>query len=114
MKRNLAYINLVLMLSVLFAVSYQSIHSFSHEQHLEHDYCKNNPTAEIKKLEKSFTETEDCPVCDFKFVAFVSAKLEPFTFFPPFYKIPYLFNSKEACLSFEGNTYYLRGPPAIV
>lgn len=97
------------MLSVLFAVSYQSLHTFSHHKH-----------EEIKSvsLEKTFTknlsEKENCPVCDFKFTSFLSPEVFTFTFFPPHFEIPYQFNSNEVCLKFEGALNYLRGPPKLI
>lgn len=102
------------MLTVLFTVSYQSIHAFSHPQNLVQEYCKKNCNSEIKKHNKSFTEKEDCTICDFKFVAFVATDLIQFTFFPPFYAIPYQLNSNETCVTFNGNSFYLRGPPTLV
>jgi hypothetical protein len=102
------------MLAVLFAVNYQSIHVFSHKQHLEQKCYSDNYNSEIKKQDKSFAEKEDCPVCDFEFVAFISTNILQFTFFPPFYEIPYQFDSNETCIIFEGNAYYLRGPPTLI
>lgn len=102
------------MLSVLFAVSYQSVHTFSHKHHLKTSCCEHSHQENLKKAEITVTETEDCPVCDFEFVAFLSPEVFHFTFFSSFYEIPYQFNSNESCITFEGNSFYLRGPPVLV
>ena len=113
-KKKLLHMNLFLMLAVLFAVSYQSIHTFSHNHHLKTECCDDSHHLTFKTSEKTFTESEDCPVCDFKFAAFLSPEVLHFDFISSFYEIPYQFNSNETSITFEGNSFYLRGPPALV
>lgn len=71
MKKKLQLLNLGLMLAVLFAVSYQSLHAFSHHitEDVEHHHVKSN-----KNLVYKVSEKEDCLVCDFKFAAFLYQK----------------------------------------
>lgn len=114
MKKKLLHINIVLMLAVLFAVSYQSIHIFSHEHHVKSECCDDSHHLTFKTSEKTLTESDDCPVCDFKFAAFLSPEVLHFDFIPSFYEIPYQFNSNESCITFEGNSFYLRGPPVFM
>lgn len=114
MKKKLLHINIGLMLAVLFAVCYQSVHTFSHEHHLKTECCDDSHHLTLKTSEKTFTESEDCPICDFKFVAFLSPEVLHFDFIASFYEIPYQFNSNESCITFEGNSFYLRGPPVFM
>ena len=107
MKKRFAYINIVLMLSVLFAVSYQSIHTFTHHSHEE-------KTSSFVEKTKTFSEKENCPVCDFKFASFLSPEVFTYTFFPPHFEIPYQFSNKENFSSFCGSLFSSRGPPTIV
>lgn len=109
MKKKIALLNFIWMLSVLFAVSYQSLHTFSHHKHEEFTTISSKKT-----FTKTISEKEDCPVCDFKFASFLSPEVFTFTFFPPHFEIPYQFKSNEICLIFEGNSSYLRGPPSLV
>jgi hypothetical protein len=113
MKKKLQFMNLGLMLAVLFAVCYQSVHAFSHsiKQDAEHyhSHSKSN-----KNLIYKISEKEDCPVCDFKFVAFISSETLQIEFLSSFIKIPYQFNSNETLITFKGNSFYLRGPPILV
>ena len=113
-KKRLLHTNIILMLAVLFTVCYQSIHTFSHDHHLKSECCDDSHHLTFKKSETKFTESEDCPICDFKFAAFLSPDVVHFDFIPSFYEIPYQFNSNESCITFEGNSYYLRGPPAFI
>jgi hypothetical protein len=113
-KKKLFYINISLMLAVLFAACYQSVHAFSHEHTLKTACCDDSHHLSFKTSEKTVTESEDCPVCDFKFAAFVTPEILHFDIIPSFYEIPYQFNSTETCITFEGNSFYLRGPPFLV
>lgn len=112
MKKKIAYLNIVIMLSVIFAVSYQSLHAFTHHSHKEINasFLEKNK----KVFSKTISEKENCPVCEFKFVPFISSEVLHFDFIPSFYEIPYQFNSNQTCITFEGNSFYLRGPPILV
>ncbi len=102
------------MLTVLFSVSYQSIHTFSHEHERNTFYDVESKNQILKTSEGNYTQSNDCPACDFEFAAFLSPEVLHFDFIPSFYEIPYQFNSNETCITFEGNSFYLRGPPALV
>lgn len=109
MKKKFGILNFILMLSVLFAVSYQSLHTFSHHKHEE-----TKPVSLEKTFTKNLSEKENCPVCDFKFASFLSPEVFTYSLFIPFYEIPYQFKSNEICLTFEETSNYLRGPPTLV
>ena len=109
MKKKFAIINFILMLSVVFTVSYQSLHTFSHHKHEE-----TKSISSEKTFTKNFSEKEHCPVCDFKFASFLSPEIFTFTFFPPHFEIPYQFSVKENFNSFCGCLFSPRGPPFIV
>ncbi len=113
-KKKLLYINIGLILAVLFAVCYQSVHAFSHEHHLVSISSDDPHHYTCKISENTVSESEDCPICDFKFAAFLSPEVLHFAFIPSFYDIPYQFNSSESFITFEGNSFYLRGPPAFI
>ena len=112
-KKKLLHMNLFLMLAVLFAVSYQSIHTFSHDHHVKSECCDDSHHLTFKTSEKTFTESDDCPICDFKWAAFLSPERFQYTLFVPSESIPYLDaitkNEKTSQVSF----FYLRGPPTF-
>lgn len=97
------------MLSVVFAVSYQSLHAFTHHSHKEINFFSSE-----KKFTKTISEKEECPVCEFKFASFLAPEITTCTFFEPHFEIPYQFNSNETCITFEGNSFCPRGPPILV
>ena len=102
------------MLAVLFATSYQSIHVFSHQHQQKHLSCNDSFSIKIEHQENNFTETNNCPVCDFKFAAFVSPQGYYFQIRISQNEIPYLTTKKELVISLPINALFLRGPPALV
>ncbi len=100
------------MLSVVLAVSYQSLHIFLHHNHTEKEIVtiqKTNTT-----FSKTITEKQDCHTCDFKFASFLSPENFAYSFFFPFKESPYSFSVKEALSFFTGSLYSLRGPPFLI
>ena len=114
MKKKLQFMNLGLMLTVLFAVCYQSLHAFSHsikedsEHHHSHLHSKST-----KNLVYKISEKEDCPICDFKFAAFLTPEIFTFQFIPFYQNTRYLFSIPENVIAFSGSLYSLRGPPSF-
>ncbi len=111
MKKKILHINLFLIFAVLFAVNYQSIHTFSHNHHLKKVCYDESYHLTHKFSEKTFYESDDCPVCEFKFAVFLCPDVLKFNPIASFYEIPYQFNSNESCITFDGNSFFLRGPP---
>lgn len=112
MKKKLAIVNFILMLSVIFTVSYQSLHVVLHHTHESKEIAiSKNAKSSISKLN---SEKEVCYSCDFKFASFLSPKLFSFTCFNFIKEVPYSFNSKESFASLFIASFQLRGPPALV
>lgn len=111
MKKKIAIVNCILMLSVVLALSYQSLHVFLHHYH-------EKVTVSLKKTTTTFSKTisekQECHTCDFKFTSFLSPEIATYSFFFPFEQISYRFNSKENTTTFYRNSFYLRGPPRLV
>jgi hypothetical protein len=111
MKKKIAIVNFVLMLSVLFAVSYQSLHFFSHHTHSETSTISKESKVLLSKI---ISEKEDCPVCDFKFASFLSPEVTTYSLYPSILEIPYQYSNNENITILNRNSFYLRGPPALV
>ncbi len=112
-KKRILYLNLFLMLTVVFAASYQSIHTFSHDHHLAISTCCDENVKE-SKYQTNYSETEECPVCEFKFASFLAPEITTFIAFETYFEIPYQFNVIESHKTFKGKSNPLRGPPALV
>ncbi|WP_339835128.1 hypothetical protein [uncultured Flavobacterium sp.] len=101
------------MLAVLFAVCYQSLHAFSHSVNDKFDHNHSHSKSE-KNLVYKVSEKENCPVCDFKFAAFLSPEIFTFQFIPFYQNVRYLFSIPENIIAFSGSLYSLRGPPSFI
>ena len=113
MKQKIAILNFVLMLSVILAVSYQSLHTLCHHTTHEKYSDISNLNQEHEKVSSSL-EKEHCAVCDFKFASFLSPKMFTYSFYFPFKESPYSFSVKEALSFFCGSLFSLRGPPFLI
>jgi hypothetical protein len=111
MKKKYALLNLGLMLAVLFAVCYQSLHAYSHSLNndFDYDHSKSN-----KNLVHKISEKEGCSVCDFTFASFLSPEVSSFEFISLYQNVRYLFSIPENVMAFSGSLYSLRGPPILV
>ncbi|WP_165396068.1 hypothetical protein [Flavobacterium sp. J27] len=113
MKQKIAILNFVLMLSVILAVSYQSLHILCHHSNHAIENTIGSSNKEKSKI-ASITEKEQCHICDFKFASFLSPKIFTYSFYFPFKESPYSFSVKEALSFFCGSLFSLRGPPSFI
>lgn len=111
MKKKFAMLNFILMLAVIFAVSYQSLHTiFQHK----HDFSLSCHVEENNKnnFDKTISEKEDCTVCEFKFTTFLKTEIFTYKLYSPFKESEYSFSIKEALTFFCGSLFSHRGPPS--
>lgn len=114
MKKKLVIINYFLMLTVLFAMLFQSVHSYEHlAKQLSEKKCyhKYNSSKEITHQHHSF---ENCFVCNFTLSNFISSDVSHFEFkkitIPSGYSF---FKSREITQFFKGSLFALRAPPVL-
>ena len=109
MKKKFAILNLSLMFSVLFAILFQSLHSYEHF---------SDDTLAIKQLDSHHQDLhqndhnhQKCFVCEFTFSSFLASENTSFQFKQTFEAITYSFFYNETPSFFLGNHPPLRGPP---
>lgn len=107
MKKRIAQINLGLMIALVFAICYQSLHAFSHHIDNETEHCVAHHT----KHKTQVVEKEECLVCDFTFASFLGSEFASFDFKTPFHQISYLFDVKESTYTLFLTLFSPRGPP---
>jgi len=113
MKKKLVVVNIVIMLSVVFALAYQSLHAFSHH-HIHNNYIEktdlnsNISFTDVHQLENA------CVICDFKFAKFLSPNFFTYTLFPPKICKPYLIKVLEYLAYYNGVVSCLKGPPQVI
>jgi len=112
MKKKVVIINYSLMLAVLFAMLFQSFHSYEHlaKQLIEKKcYHKYNSSKEITHQHHSF---DNCFVCHFTISNFISSGISHFEFKE--IKISTgcsFFENREITQFFKGSLFALRAPP---
>ncbi|MFT7352987.1 MAG: hypothetical protein ACI9XR_002778 [Flavobacterium sp.] len=111
MKKKIAIVNFGLMLAVVFAICYQSLHAFSHSINSDSEYYHSKSN---KNLVYKISEKEECSVCDFTFASFLSPEIFTFQFIPFYQNVRYLFSIPENVIAFSGSLYSLRGPPSFI
>ncbi len=101
-------------ITVLFAILFQSLHSY---EHISKTFSEEKSAHHYSEFEKnSSTQVHDsdhCFVCDFTFSSFVTTESFTFSLQFPQQEIPYFFNNPEAFISQNKIVCSLRGPPAM-
>ena len=116
MKRKLLLANALMGLMLLFAIAFQSFHSFEHlvkqfsEKKCHHVY--HNHKTEVNHGHDGL---EKCFVCEFAFSSYTSISFNSFEFktleVPTFYTFCY---SKKIAQKFKGSLFALRAPPRFI
>lgn len=109
MKKKSAIVNFILMLSVVFAVSYQSLHYFSHGHSEGHTKRKS-----FDSQTKSISDFEHCKICDFHFADFLQVNSISFECYTFIYESNYSFSIQENVIAIYTNLVSLRGPPSLI
>ena len=115
MKNRISITSIFLMMTVLFAILFQSFDSYKHlEEQFSEIQCHHKYEGSNSEITHQHHNFVHCAVCDFTF----SSYFTPGTFFfcSQFaqIEIPYFSTSSETPLSFSGSAYSLRGPPSII
>ncbi len=112
MKKKFVIINALMSIVILFAILFQSVHSYEHlvkqitEKKCLHKYVSN------KEITHQHKHLDKCFVCEFAFSSYISNKIQSFSFLNDlyFYKID-SYSFKDSISFFTGISYSLRGPP---
>ncbi|MDR6968653.1 hypothetical protein J2X31_002679 [Flavobacterium arsenatis] len=112
MKKKFAILNLSLMITVLFAILFQSLHSYEHI--LEEKATFTHLDSSKKDVHANNHNHEKCFVCEFTFSNFIGTEFTSFQFKTSFEAIAYSFFYTETPSVFSGSQATLRGPPASI
>jgi hypothetical protein len=116
MKKKVLIINLLMSFTVLFAMLFQTIHSYEHiykqitEKHCDHKY-----TANQKQITHSHSVENSCSICHFAFSSFVPNSFQALSFHKINTEISRVFfYTKGVSTFFKGSLFALRAPPLFV
>ena len=114
MKKKIAILSSIFIVSVLFSILFQSIHSYKHfaEQRLEKKCLhKYNSDKEITHKHHSL---EHCFVCDISIGNYITPEFQALQVYFGNTTIPYFLTFSENITAFSGSNYSLRGPPQFI
>ncbi|WP_284653793.1 hypothetical protein [Flavobacterium terrisoli] len=116
MKRKLLFTNALMGLMILFAIFFQSIHSFEHlVKQFSEKKCHHVSHGHKTEITHGHDGMEKCFVCEFAFSSYTPTPIISFGFqkteTPTSYSV---FYSKEITQKFRGSLFALRAPPTFI
>jgi hypothetical protein len=116
MKKKIVLINLFMSLTVLFAMLFQTIHSYEHVyKQLTDKPCDHQYVDGQKQITHSHSVDNNCHVCHFAFSTFISNSFQTLSFHKVNIETSYVFfYTKAASNFFKGSLFALRAPPAVI
>ena len=115
MKKKITAVNFLMSFAVLFAMLFQTVHSYEHilkqsaEKHCDHKYTPGQ-----KEITHSHSVDANCHICHFAFSTFIPNAFQPFAFYKVFAETSYLFSYFEGISTFfKGSLFALRAPPTF-
>ena len=116
MKKKIILINLFASLTVLFAMLFQTVHSYEHAySQLTEKHCVHKSVNGQKQITHSHVVDNTCHVCHFAFSAFIPNSFSTLSFHKVNFETRYVFfYTKPVSTFFKGSLFALRAPPALV
>lgn len=115
MKKRITVINFLMSFAVLFAMLFQTVHSYEHiikqasEKHCNHTY-----TAGQKEITHSHSVDSNCHICHFAFSTFIPNAFQAISFHKTTVDIfTKFFYFETISTFFKGSLFALRAPPAL-
>ncbi|WJS93147.1 hypothetical protein NYQ10_13715 [Flavobacterium johnsoniae] len=115
MKKRIVLVNFLASFAVLFAMLFQTVHSYEHFfKQLSEKPCVHHSSANQKEITHSHEVDSKCHVCHFTFSTFIPNSHQIVIF----KKVQFESNSvfaytKSVSTFFKGSLFSLRAPPAL-
>ena len=112
MKKNKLIVSLSLIVTVLFSMLFQSLHTYEHlAKQLSQKQCYHKYNVTGAEITHQHQKVDHCYVCEFAFGSYITPKDFSYQLYSSIEEIPYFFTTAEKVISFSGSLYSLRGPP---
>lgn len=115
MKKKIILINFSISLIVLFAMLFQTVHSYEHiYRQLTEKHCDHSNSGLKNQITHSHSVDTDCSICHFAFSTFTPTGFYSYSFTKVIDVTPCVFfYSKVNAAFFKGSLFALRAPPAL-
>ncbi len=115
MKKKLVIFNYSLLTAVLFAILFQSVHSFEHiVKQLTTKHCDHKYNRDVTEFTHSHNDFDHCFVCEYSFSNYTPTAFYSFEFYNVVSDTVRSFGFGENCIVFSVSTVSLRGPPSFI
>lgn len=116
MKKKIVWINLLMSLTVLFAMLFQTLHSYEHaHKQITQKHCEHVNVDGQKQITHSHSVEHDCHICHFAFSNFIPNSFQTPSFLKVSFETSYIhFYTKAAATFFKGSLFALRAPPTLL
>ena len=115
MKKKVIIINFLMSLMVLYAMLFQTVHSYEHLlTQLTEKHCKHHTSANQKEITHSHSVDTKCHICHFSFSTFIPNSFQSLSFEKVQIETSEVFlYTKSVSTFFKGSLFALRAPPAL-
>ena len=116
MKKKIVVVNLLISFAVLFAMLFQTVHSYEHIlRQASEKHCEHKTIAGQKQITHSHSVDANCHICQFAFSTFIPNSFQTLSFHKITAETSYkFFYSKVYTAFFKGSLFALRAPPAFI
>jgi hypothetical protein len=115
MKKKFEIINALMSVVILFAILFQSVHSYEHlVKHLSEKKCLHKRVSS-QEITHQHHNSNHCFVCEFGFSTFITSAVFCFKYQKQATSFGYTFlYSKQISNYFKGSLFALRAPPIFI
>ncbi|MCC9020203.1 hypothetical protein [Flavobacterium lipolyticum] len=115
MKKKNVLIPLFMSVTVLFAMLFQTLHSYEHVyKQLTSKHCEHTSIDGQKQITHSHTVDNNCQICHFTFSTFIPSTFQTYSFLKATVETySVFFYEKTISVVFKGSLFALRAPPFI-
>jgi hypothetical protein len=115
MNKKLHHLSLSLLIALLFAILFQSAHSYEHlAKQFTQTHCEHKYKASKTEFSHSHHEFDDCFTCEFSFSNYLPLKFFAFDFIKIVANENRSYSIAEKPIVFSGSFISLRGPPCFI
>jgi hypothetical protein len=115
MNKKLQHFSLSLLIALLFAILFQSAHSYEHlAKQFTEEYCDHKYNTSKTEFSHSHHEFDDCFTCEFSFSNYIPVQFFSFDFIKIVETENRPFSIAEKPIVFSGSFIPLRGPPCFI
>ncbi|WP_035644594.1 hypothetical protein [Flavobacterium sp. ASV13] len=116
MKKKIIVVNFLMSFAVLFAMLFQTVHSYEHVvKQFSEKHCVHKHKPGENQITHSHSVENTCHVCHFTFSTFIPNSFQTISFHKISVQTSYhFFYSKTVSTFFKGSLFALRAPPVLL